>query len=601
MKATTFGLLDAGGNIEFKCSNQDEFFYASPSSHCGSYYRCYQNQRIKFDCSLGSVFDFYKQKCTRSAGVCYEPVCSGRIDGVYQDTTHACRRSYSCRGGNIVSIDNCPHGHLHNGESCQPQEFVVCDLPETTAVAYPYGGDRRCVDLENGNHGIQDKECRKYINCENREVVDETQCPYGLRFNSNSRDCSIAGDVPCIGSNVDLLCHRLSDGLHLDPYSDDCNSYIECSQSKLISKHDCGTQAVFNGESCVPTPLYECPKQNRLPSQDICKRRSDGLWIDPRRSCSNYVKCNNGRTIQNLECPIGQYFDPDHRLCIHEKFDDSRKCQPSKFSSECSKMEIGFYQDKSIRSSCREYFFCYNGNRTNFKCPAGKLFNGEQCVDENNYICPNSDPNTCDLKPDGYYKDKSGGCRAYYYCAAGKKFTYLCAEGQIFDGTKCAEKKSGQQCGKDCVGKPDGYYHDITSGCRNYFYCLRGEKATSLTCRGSKLFNGDSCVNSDDYVCPLPGEGSSLLQQLVASSISTQQNCLPRKCHKECKKDGFYSDIDSRCTYYYFCIGGKKTVLNCSEGYVFNGEVCVQIDFYPCPRFCGSTIKCQHGFSASFL
>lgn len=55
-------------DINFKCTNLDEFLYATPKSQCRSYYKCDQRQRINFECSSGSIFDFYKQKCVRSPG-----------------------------------------------------------------------------------------------------------------------------------------------------------------------------------------------------------------------------------------------------------------------------------------------------------------------------------------------------------------------------------------------------------------------------------------------------------------------------------------------------------------------------------------------------
>lgn len=534
---------------------------------------------MKFDCVLGTTFDFYKQKCSRSAGVCYEPVCSGRTDGAYQDTTHACRRSFTCRGGSLISLDNCPYGKLHNGESCQPQEYVVCDLPESTAIAYPYAGDKRCLGLSNGNHGVEDKDCRKYIICRDEEVEDDLQCPIGLRFDSISRRCLVAHAVTCSDSRNNDICYHMPDGTHSDMSSEDCRGYFKCMNGQLISRHTCGSQAVFDGNSCVPSPLYQCPNSKQ---PDLCRKKSDGFISNPQKGCSHYLKCLNGKTIQSLECLRGQYFCPDRKQCVFETFEDNKKCREMHTPGECTFLDSGkYYQDKSIRSSCRKYFFCYNGKRVEFKCPANKIYNGEMCVDESYYTCPNVDPNSCDNKPDGYYKDKSGGCRAYYYCSNAKKYTYLCSEHEIFDGIKCMDKNPGQNCeNSDCRGKRDGYYSDLKSNCRNYFFCARGEKITQLTCHGSKIFDGSSCVSADSYACP-------------STNIMSTGSCMQRKCYRsECKKDGFYSDIDSGCREYFFCIAGKKTSLTCADSFVFNGEICVPNESYQCPKYCSNSPKC---------
>ena len=95
--------------IDYKCTHSDEFFYTTPLTQCSSYYRCYQNQKLKYDCAHGTVYDFYKQKCTTS-GVCYEPVCQGKTDGVYADTTQACRRYFRCSVQLRLGMDRAAQG-----------------------------------------------------------------------------------------------------------------------------------------------------------------------------------------------------------------------------------------------------------------------------------------------------------------------------------------------------------------------------------------------------------------------------------------------------------------------------------------------------------
>lgn len=60
----------AGSQIEYKCSNQDEFYHAVPDSRCTSYYKCNRDKTMmKHECTPGSTFDFYKQQCSRAAGI----------------------------------------------------------------------------------------------------------------------------------------------------------------------------------------------------------------------------------------------------------------------------------------------------------------------------------------------------------------------------------------------------------------------------------------------------------------------------------------------------------------------------------------------------
>lgn len=244
---------------------------------------------------------------------------------------------------------------------------------------------------------------------------------------------------------------------------------------------------------------------------------------------------------------------------------------------------MGFYQDRSLDSSCRNYYFCFNGRKTTFSCPVGELFNGESCVDDRFYACPNLDADSCDTKEDGYYRDNGLDCRSYFFCSSNRKFSFLCKSGQAFDGNKCVSKRHAEMCTKnyDCVGKSNGYHQDLKSGCTKYFYCKQSEKLQVLTCRNGRLFNGNSCVSPQSYVCPNVGQ-----------QVAQKLNCIPRiKCSQSaCQRDGFYADYDSRCKNYYFCVNGNQSKLACMKNFVFNENegLCVPQDKYQCPVYCSS-------------
>lgn len=509
-------------------------------------------------------------------------MCTGRIDGHYPDTTHACRRSYQCKSGRLISIDNCPYGQLFNGHSCAIQDYVTCELPQSTAIGYPFSGDRRCMGLTNGNYAAPNTNCTRYITCENEEVMEDSECADGYKYDDSIKQCRPGSQVTsCSGTN-ERLCGGMANGYNHDPTSTNCKSYIKCHNQKFISREFCSSQAVFNGNLCVPQPLYECPfsTTGATGSRDVCRGKSNGFLSDPRRGCGGYVKCAEGKTVESLECSRNHYFDPDIRRCVLEKVLTRRKCQESIPSNECLQLEMGYYQDKTIESSCQKYFFCFNGNRTDFQCGNSKIFDGENCVRSNSYICPSLSPNSCLSKRDGYYKDESAGCRAYFYCSQGLKYRYLCNEGERFNGTTCVPKKSTDNCQNmnDCFSKSDGYYPHIESNCRNYFFCLKQEVVTTLTCRGSRLFNGQKCISANEFTCPRFGD-------------EDLQNCVPRTmCHNQCKANGFYADLDSGCRKYYFCIANNKTDLSCVDGKLFNGEICVPEEQYTCPKFCSDVI-----------
>lgn len=419
-------------NADYQCSHADEFYYTTPQSRCASYYRCHSNQKIKYDCPYGLMFDFYKQKCVSSSSkstplqfdsihwqiahylhsdTCYESTCQGKFDGFYPDTTQACRRFFRCSAGKLVSYENCRNGLLHNGNKCDYAERVTCEVPKT--------------------------------------VVRRTTC--------NDDDCKY-----------------LLDGLHADENSKDCKAYIKCFNGKS-TKHRCPSSSVFHPleQTCVPDTLYDCPKSTRL--DKLCKGKTDGFYIDPRFGCSSFVKCSLGFPVQFDECGKGQMFDVNKKACT---FSSTAQCHHEAYSTECANLEMGFYQNRSLESSCRNYFYCYNGRKTSLSCKTGELFNGESCVDERFYSCPNLDADSCDTKENGYYKDNNLDCRSYFYCSSNRKYSFLCQGGQAFDGNKCVSKRHVEPCSKssDCTGRTDGYYQDMKSGCTKYFYCKQHDK-----------------------------------------------------------------------------------------------------------------------------
>jgi hypothetical protein len=294
-------------------------------------------------------------------------------------------------------------------------------------------------------------------------------CDYSERVN-----CEIPRISHVAKRNCQDECKYLSDGVHADESSKDCKSYIKCYNGKS-TRHRCASSSIFspNEQTCVPETLYDCPKSAKL--ERLCKGKSDGYYIDPRFGCRYYLKCSQGFPVQFEECPKGQVFDLHRRVCSTKP---STSCYHETYSQECKNLEMGYYQNRSLESSCKFFYYCYNGAKTILNCPLGEVFNGESCVSEKTYSCLNFESDSCDTKENGYYKDINLDCRSYFYCSSNRKYSFLCQDGQVFDGHKCVSKRRQSSCTKfsDCLNKPDGYYQDLESGCMKYFYCKQGDK-----------------------------------------------------------------------------------------------------------------------------
>ncbi|CAH1710779.1 unnamed protein product [Chironomus riparius] len=511
--------------INFICNNTDEFYYTMPQTNCAMYYRCREGHKINYECPLGMMFDFYRQKCISNTNVCFESTCHEKFDNsYYPDTTQSCHRFFRCQNGKILSYENCKSGYLFNGTQCQYAETVKCDVPNSMLY-------------------------------NNQKTALKTK-----------RSCDLHSYDEC---------RFLSDGFYADESSKNCKSYIKCLNGKTAHLK-CPSSSVFDPieGNCVPDTIYECPKSSRL--ERLCKGKADGVHPDPRFSCNAYVKCYRGAPIQFEECLLGQVFDNHRKQCVYKS---TSLCIHETRSSDCMHLEMGYYQDRSLESSCKNYFFCYNGRKTTFSCSNNELFNGESCVEERQYTCPNLDEDSCDTKEDGYYKDNNLDCRSYFYCSSNRKYSFLCKDGQAFDGNRCVSKRHVDICVKknsDCSGKSDGYYQDVKSGCSKYFYCKQSEKLQVITCRNGRIFNGHSCVSPQSYACPN-----------VGYNLALKLNCVQRKC-TQCPHDGFFADYDSRCKNYHFCVNGSATKLSCLKNFIFNENegLCVPQDKYQCPVYC---------------
>lgn len=440
-----------------------------------------------------------------------------------------------------MSYENCKSGYLFNGKACERADKVICDEPKLMLL---------------------------------NSFNDQLDSDHNRNATISKRSC---------GNAMFDECQYADDGLYADETSKDCKSYIKCHNGKRTTHMRCPSSSVFNPteETCVPDTIYECPKSSRL--ERLCKGKTDGHHSDPRFGCNAFVKCHRGVPIQFDECPHAQVFDNSRKSCVHKS---NSYCIHETRSSECMHSEMGYYQDRSLLSSCKNYYFCYNGRKTSFSCQHSELFNGESCVDEHSYTCPNRDFDSCDLKEDGYYRDNNLDCRSYFYCSSNRKYSFLCKDGQVFDGVenRCVSKSKRHvdACVKnsDCLGKSDGYYQDLKSGCTKYFYCKQSDKLQVLTCRNGRIFNGHACVAPQSYVCPN-----------VGYHLALKLNCVSRKC-QSCSRDGmgFYADYDSRCKNYYFCVNGNQTKLSCLKNFIFNENagICVPESKYQCPVYCSN-------------
>ncbi|XP_077300576.1 chitin-binding domain protein cbd-1-like [Arctopsyche grandis] len=578
--------------VQHFCHSEDTLFYAAPGTQCHFYYKCEKGTAIELACPGGSWFNFTKQECTRSGGVCYEPVCTGLTDGKYPDSTQTCQRFLLCSGGKLKAVES--PGTISTGK---------CPSPRTTAVAFPFASSDRCWALPDGTHPIPGVNCRDYILCKDGETQGTLQCPLSMRF--DGQKCSPEDVTPCVDE-----CTALADGFHVDLASG-CREYVYCQNHSSLLRTACFDGTIFDGQMCVSPAFYSCPVMLR---ENPCLNRRDGYHRDPK-DCRIFYYCSSGEVMLKDFCHESQVWNGT--TCVSK---EEFRCEGPVLWSGCTQRSSGYHQDRSRGSDCKNYYHCWKDMRIDFSCPSNQIFNGEQCVHEGLYTCPSLEKDSCDFKGDGFYQQTSGGCRGYYMCSGGNKIIYLCDIGQAFDGEKCVDKDS-YKCpyhSDDCEGKSNGYHQDVKTNCRKYFFCDSDEKLTTLQCSGSKIFNGQGCVNPKEYQCPNSKSGNvcaykpdgyyvkdatkcrqyfKCTNYKVSSYHTCPTNkifdglntCIEKNCSTNaitCERNGFFLDLPSRCRSYHLCIEKRKTTLECDANKVFNGQLCVPQDTFSCPDEC---------------
>ncbi|XP_071454163.1 cell death abnormality protein 1-like [Hetaerina americana] len=501
-----------------------EITFITPGTQCRAYHFCGPHgQRGDYLCAAGYVYDRNTKKCVPTPWMCREPICTGRVDGNYADSSEDCRRSFCCRGGHLTSVAPCPQGHLY-GPSCLPENLVACPPPSTSAAPILVRGPP--------------------------PIIPKTPMATGP-------------------------CSLLRDGLHRNFSADACRHYYRCTNGKVTSNHACPprTSLVLLPPGDAPPSAAACLASTLLVCLPLRAEGRPPCGPVAGSKCGRKVECEagvGGRAIL-LACPEGRAFD-GHRCAVSDGTGTWCGEAPQPSQTPCAGKSDGYHPDPGS-PSCRGYVYCGGGHSISYICPRGFAFDGERCAPADEVDCPSDSPSerrACAGIWAGYVADHSSGCQSYFYCQAGDRITTLsCPRGHMFDGRRCVP---GSNCSPDfggCESLSDGYYPDLEVDCRGYFRCAGGFRIEDLVCPDGRGFDGRACVDHKAMNC-------SRHKVLAASSSTVQSPCQAG--------NGFFQDFESGCRRYYFCIDGERTWLSCQGDDVFDGQLCVPAGTYSCPK-----------------
>ncbi|XP_039279420.1 chitin-binding domain protein cbd-1 isoform X1 [Nilaparvata lugens] len=561
-------------------------------------------------CESGMEFNIGEDACKPVEEVTPLQVkCSLSSNELFVTPGSRCRTYYSCKNGTKISY-TCPVGQLFD------KEKQACSSNAKTCY------ELVCAGRVNGEYTDTTHDCKRYFRCEGGELTSIGHCAQGQRF--NGADCVNASAVGC-GSSKDMAvglsarledrctgyddgvysaadisckqyflcksektlvqlecpqgqrfdgqkcmaaelvpcysyCTGRKDGYHAN-LKKECREFVRCMNEQTIQEKSCSPGTIFNGEMCVPKDIYTCPSFNEnMKSYDRCETLNNGFHTNYLTSCTDYFECFNGITLHYHTCKDGRW--NGHQCVPSQDF----FCSPPEESPVCSSRGDGLYADESPASRCKKYYYCTKGKQIRMKCEDGKVFDGIACVSEDLYKCPIKETE-CSGDGEGYYMDLASGCRAYYYCLNGDKISYVCPDNQVFNGVECVES-SAFSCPSNfsdaavCEAAVNGYFADMSNNCEKYFYCVDGRKVMTFSCPEGERFDGYQC---------------SKWQQTA--------------CHKTlqlpCRflKDGYYIQPDSECQNYFRCSNRKMVEIHtCLDGYSFNGDACVPIPLISCHK-----------------
>ncbi|KAK9870791.1 hypothetical protein WA026_009751 [Henosepilachna vigintioctopunctata] len=223
--------------VRFICTTRGRFADRGDLT-CSSYYHCSiladgRTVQTQYRCLDGSKFDPHIQQCS--------------------------------------SEYKCPCEPILTPETKKPTSIS----PSTTSFCNPTNEEFVCA-TEGRFRNPRDLSCCTYYSCgvsrNNSLIQTEFTCPEGLKFDPDSRKCSIDYKCPC--------------------------SVTEAPSEYTAAPVDC----------TIPTEDFVCTSSGRFPDrQDV--------------SCCNYILCSkttNGSFIKNIfSCPLGSTFNPVQEKCSY--------------------------------------------------------------------------------------------------------------------------------------------------------------------------------------------------------------------------------------------------------------------------------------------
>lgn len=246
---------------------------------------------------------------------------------------------------------------------------------------------------------------------------------------------------------------RTSDGLDFYRNPEDCNSYITCDEDPYIGY--CAEDNYFDEEaqSCDEKENVQCDGEINPEPETTTTSTTTTTTTTTEAPTTTSSTPETSIIITTTEIPV-----PTTGKEVSSTTSKITVSEPSTTTSESSSTpavpaleECPAGNKNAIfiasKTSCSEYYFCYDGVSTLMKCATNLYFNPEKskCDFKDNVNCSTGKPK-CSKNENGFFPHETS-CKLFYFCSGGVLSVQQCP---YFYYWNADEKECQLKVGIDC-------------------------------------------------------------------------------------------------------------------------------------------------------
>ncbi|EDW98566.2 uncharacterized protein LOC6538327 [Drosophila yakuba] len=389
---------------------------------------------------------------------------------LYTDSSIADFKGYTDWNPNTESTTN----DVPLGTDSSTSDWQTTDLDlQFTTLDTTYNLENNSVtcvynnkSLTEGIREVDPQDCAGYIECFGGEAKN-LKCDFGKYFNITQRDCFIDVDEVCLKSNKTTVVDLHTTTESTPNFTTTIDPFAKCRDGQLrLDPNNCAgflkcVDGELKEEMCPSGFFYDattskCIVDMRATCVTNIKFCIEGVREEDPNNCAGYRQCIRG-SVQNLKCPIGQYFNVAERDCLYDVHKVCAMTEEDHSPVEVLHNDTGPPMTKPDEScildingvcvdplakctegqvkldpnNCAGYLKCYNGELIVELCPDGFYYDLQlkMCLLDRRGICV-TNIQICD---EGALEEDPYNCAGYRQCIGGQVANLQCPFGSYFN------------------------------------------------------------------------------------------------------------------------------------------------------------------------